>query len=89
VPDKKTVKGWVKRARYYQEQNSIVLALEEVESRRPLKPLQVSVTTFMNMGIQASKDDHDAWRFFAEALEKRTAPITIEFEGTKTAEDPI
>jgi len=85
----KIIKGWVKRAKYYPEQHSIIIVLEEVESRRPMKPMQVSVNTFIAMGIAAALDDDEAWRFFASALEKRTEPIAIEFEATKTDQDPI
>lgn len=89
MAEKKTIKGLIKRAKYYLDKKSILLNLEEIESRRPMKPIQVSVNTFRNMGIQAAEDDLEAWNYFASELEKRKDPISIEFEGTKTEEDPI
>lgn len=89
MSDRKTIRGWVKRAKYYPETKSILISLEEVESKRPMKPIQVSVNTFRKMGIQASDDDREAWVFFASELEKRKDPMSIEFEGTKTDEDQI
>jgi uncharacterized protein YqeY len=84
-----SIKGWVREARYYPQEKSILVVLEDVESKKRLKPVQVSISTFKAMGIQASLDDDDAWVFFAKELLRRKDPINLFFEGSKNDEDPI
>jgi len=83
------IKGWVREARYYPQEKSILVVLEDIESKKLLKPVQVSITTFQGMGVKAASDDIEAWRFFAKQLLSRKDPINLVFEGNKNEEDSI
>ena len=78
---KKTVRGWVRDARYFEEEKSLVVIIEDSESKKRLKPVQVTVATIKQAsGMTVPDDDAEAWRHFAKLLTRRTAPITIEFD---------
>jgi len=80
---KETVRGWVRDARYFEDQKSFVIIVEEPESKRPLKPIQVTVSAIKQAsGMTIPDDDAEAWRWFAKLLTRRSTPLTIEFEGT-------
>ena len=79
----KEIKGWVKQAKYYPHEQSIMLVLEEVESKRQMAPTQISITSFKAMGIQVADDDHEAWKFFAKQLLQRKHPLTLQFEDNE------
>ena len=84
----KIIEGWVRDARYFEEEKSLVLALEEIESRKPLKPIQVSVIAFSKaMNLSISPDDKEAWRFFAKQLIKRQHPLKVEFEDSDSTNE--
>jgi hypothetical protein len=99
MPKVTTIRGWVKRAKYYPVERSILVAMEEIESRRPMKPIQVSVNTFIRMEPSTAslgqedmtklQNDHEFWQSYASRLERRTTPLAIEFAGDKTEQDPI
>lgn len=79
----KTVKGWVRDARYFAEEKSLVLVIEDLESKKQLKPIQVSVNAFMKgASLSVAADDGEAWRFFAKQLMRRSSPLTVEFEDS-------
>jgi len=83
------IKGWVREARYYSHKRSLLIVLEDVQSKKLLKPVQVSISSFQAMGIAAKSDDSAAWEFFAKELLQRKDPLSLEFDGSKTEEDLI
>lgn len=86
----KDVMVFVKDARYYPDQKSILVVGEEVESKRPITQ-QMLVKAFIDAsGLPTSLlDDHDAWRFFASQLKGRREPFRLVFEGSKSDKDEI
>ena len=84
-----SLKGWVREARYYPQEKSLLIVLEDVESKKRLKPIQVSIATFIKMGIKVPDNDTEAWQFFAKQLIARKDPINLVFEGSKSDKDEI
>ena len=81
---------FVKDARYYREQKSILIVGVEVDTRRPIT--QQVLTRFLAeaAGLPPGLvDDHEAWRYFAAQLKGRREPFRLVFEGSKTEEDEI
>jgi len=85
----KSVKLFVKDARYYPEQKSLLIVGEEVETKRPVTQQVLVKALIEAYGIPVRDDDVEAWRYFAECLRKRKDPFTLVFDGTKTEQDPI
>ena len=86
----KEIMIFVKDARYYQEQKSILVVGEEVESRRPIT--QQILTKFLAEAFGLPPrltEDHEAWKFFATQLKGRREPFKLVFEGTKKEGDEI
>ena len=84
-----SIRGWVREARYYPQEKSVLIVLEDVESKKLLKPVQVSISTLRALGIKASPEDTEAWTFFAKQLLSRKDPINLCFEGNKNDGDEI
>jgi hypothetical protein len=79
----KIVRGWVKDARYFEDQKSLVIIVEDPESRRQLKPIQVTIAAIKQAsGMTVPDDDAEAWRYFAKLLTRRSEPLAIEFDDT-------
>jgi hypothetical protein len=86
----KDVMVFVKDARYYPEQKSILVVGEEVETRRPITQQVLTRFLMEAAGLpQELADDHAAWTFFASQLKGRREPFRLVFEGTRTEDDQI
>jgi hypothetical protein len=74
---------WIKDAKYYPQEKSIVIVGEEVETKRPITQ-QVLVKQFIEAYNLAAKiDDHEAWKFFASELKRRKNPCPLVWGDQK------
>jgi len=88
-PGRKLVRLFVRDARYYPEEKSIVIVGEEVETRRTVTQ-QGLVKDFKEAyRLPVAEDDHEAWRFFASQLAKRKDPLALVFLNCRTDQDAI
>lgn len=74
VSSPRNITGWVKKARFYPKERSLVLILEETTTRKPLPPAQLSASLFPFGHID------EAMHEFAKKLEQRTTPITVTYD---------
>jgi len=91
----KTVMIFIKDAKYYKDQNSLVISGEEVETKRPITQ-QVTVFAMLNgtglfsdSEIEIISEDPERCRYFANSLKTRREPFKLVFEDTKTEDDEI
>jgi hypothetical protein len=77
------IHGWVKEARYFPAENSIVLVLQEVETKRYLKPMQFTGSALSALlgDIRLTESRQAAMEQFVAALKQRKTPLMVEFEG--------
>ena len=88
-PGRKTVGIFVRDARYYAEERSIIIVGEEVQTRRPITQQGLVKDFIEAFGLSVAEDDHEAWRFFASQLIKRKDPLNLVFLNCKTEEHEI
>lgn len=85
----------IKDAKYYKEENSIVISGEEVETKRQITQ-QVTLFAMLNgtgsftdKEIEIIASDPDRCRYFANLLKGRREPFNLVFEDTQTDKDEI
>lgn len=85
----------IKDSKYYQEQGSIVIVGEEVETHRPITQ-QITMMAFLeNLGVFTPEEiaavlgDPERCRFFSSQLKSRHQPFKLIFEDSKTDKDDI
>lgn len=85
---------FVKDAKYYPDQGSLVIVGAEVETKKPLTQ-QITVKAFLEGTGFTSEEvamvvsDADRCRLLANQLRERKHPLKITFSDTKTEEDEI
>lgn len=86
----KDIMVFVKDARYYPEQKSLLIVGIEVESKRPITQQVLTKTLAEASGLPPGLvEDHDVWRYFASQLKQRREPFRLVFEGSRTKDDEI
>jgi hypothetical protein len=86
----KNVMIFVKDAKYYPLQQSILIVGVEVESKKPITQQILTKSLAVAIGLPPELvDDHEAWKFFAIQLKGRREPFRLVFDGSKTDEDEI
>jgi hypothetical protein len=73
-----TVRGRVMDAKYVREEHSIVVILEDPETKRCTKPIQISSSQFT---FRPDQDVDDEMLKTAALLKKYPHPISLVFEG--------
>jgi len=92
---KKDVMIFIKDAKYYKEQNSIVLVGEEAETKKPITQ-QITIMAFLNgtglfsdEEIDIISNDPDRCRFLVNNLRSRREAFKLVFEDAQTENDEI
>jgi len=79
----KEIMIFVKDARYYPDQNSVLIVGEEVETKRPITQQVLTKSLAASFGLPSTiLSDHAAWAFFASQLKGRRTPFKLVFDGT-------
>ena len=87
--DQREIMVFIKGAKYYREEKSIVITGEEVETKRTITQQMLVKDFIQEYGLQVREDDADAWRFFANQLKYRRDPFKLVFLDTRNEDDPI
>ena len=91
----KSVMIFIKDAKYYQDQNSIIIVGEEVETKRHITQQITMMALLENLGIFTPEEisivlrDPERCRLFARNLRDRKQPFRLVFEDSKTDKDDI
>lgn len=85
----------VKDAKYYQDNQSLVIVGEEVETKKPITQ-QITVKAFLSntkifspLEIETILNDPDRCRLFTNELKNRKHPFKLLFEDSKTESNGI
>lgn len=71
-------KGRVVDAKYFPQEKSIVVVMEDFETKKKTKPMQISASSF---SFRPDQDVDDEMHKTAALLKKYRHPITLVFDG--------
>jgi len=81
-----TVKGKVVDAKYVREEKSILVVLEDIETKKCSKPIQISSSQF---SFRPDQDIDDEMLKTAALLKKYPHPISLVFDDDGSTEGPV